>query len=89
MTRDRRRFPIRIDQHDLDVQNTDRLPGRAGAGGNERDKNGQHADHEYQCSPAAARARGQRDDEVAEPLLKSDRSIASPMALYPASLGCR
>ena len=89
MTRDRRRFPIRIDQHDLDMQNADRLPGRTWADGNERDENGQHADHDYQCSPAAARAAAQRDDEVAEPLLKSDRSIASPMALYPASLGCR
>jgi hypothetical protein len=63
------------------VQNADRLPGRAGPGGNERDKNGQHSVHDSQCSPAAARARGQRDDVVVEPLLNSDRSIASPIAL--------
>ena len=89
MTRYRRRFPIRINEHDLDVQNADRLPGRTCTDGYERDENGEHADHEYQCSAAAARAPGQRYEVVAEPLLNSDRSIESPMALYPASLGCR
>ena len=29
------------------------------------------------------------EDVDAGPVLKSARSIASPMALYPASLGCR
>jgi len=30
-----------------------------------------------------------RDDDVARADLNNDKSIASPIALYPASLGCR
>ena len=69
------------------MKDADRLAGRAG-NGKERRKDDQRADHDDQFSPSSPPMLRHRD-AVDEPLLNSDKSIASPIALYPASLGCR